>query len=145
MATDALILGPVEFTDWSAPEHMPLGGRQALAVHKLIGGRRVIDTLGSDEADITWNGQFWGDNAFSTALILDQLRTAGGQLPLFVMGKAYQVVIADFRYEAIRFPQHFTYSITCVVASDPSLGFLGAIASIGNLIATDISAAASLF
>ena len=70
MPLDVLLLGPIAFTDYSPPECMPFGGRQQMAVHKLIGGQRVIDTLGPDDEDIQWSGRFFGAGALSTCLAL---------------------------------------------------------------------------
>jgi len=60
ITTDILILGPVAFDNFSPPERMPFGGKQAMAVHKYIGGSRVLDTTGPDDADIHWSGFFLG-------------------------------------------------------------------------------------
>ena len=46
MPLDVLLLGPIAFADFATPDCAPFGGRQQMAVHKLIGGQRVIDTLG---------------------------------------------------------------------------------------------------
>ena len=48
MSTDTLTLGGFAFTGYSTPDVMMGGGRQAMVVHKLPGGMRVIDTLGHD-------------------------------------------------------------------------------------------------
>jgi len=96
MPLDVLLLGPIAFTDYSPPECMPFGGRQQMAVHKLIGGQRVIDTLGPDDEDIQWSGRFFGAGALSTCLALDSLRAAGQVLPLSYAGMAYTIVIQVF-------------------------------------------------
>lgn len=147
MATDILVLGPVEFSDWSAPESLPQGGRQGMNVHKLPGGRRVIDTMGPDDADISWSGKFYGATAMSQALTLDMLKSLGSPLPLLMTGNAYTVVISEFTYSAIRYPQYLTYSITCVVSSSFGIASLSGsiVASLDNLISSDLSSALSLF
>jgi hypothetical protein len=58
MSTDTLTLGGIVFDDFSTPHHMPLGGQQAMVVHRLPGGSRVIDTLGPDDDDYSWDGTF---------------------------------------------------------------------------------------
>lgn len=45
MANDVLVLGNLTFDEWSTPERIGFGGKQALQVHKLPGGSRVVDTL----------------------------------------------------------------------------------------------------
>jgi len=41
------------------------GGAQMMAIHKLIGGQRVIDTLGPDDENISWTGRFVGAGTVS--------------------------------------------------------------------------------
>jgi hypothetical protein len=43
-----LTLGGIVFDDFSTPSAMGAGGKQAMVIHKLPGGSRVIDTLGLD-------------------------------------------------------------------------------------------------
>ena len=142
MATDQLILGGLTFDDWSTPERMPFGGKQAMAVHKLPGGSRVIDTLGPDEMDLTWSGAFWGDGTYETALALNGMRQAGQPVSLSFAGQFYEVVIADLHVDICRYPLHATYSLTCVVSSSPMAGILGGVtSSIDTLVAADIATA----
>jgi hypothetical protein len=128
MPLDVLLLGPIAFTDYSPPERMPFGGRQQMAVHKLIGGQSVIDTLGPDDEDIQWSGRFFGAGALSTCLALDSLRAAGQVLPLSYAGMGYTVVIQDFRADIRRLPLWVEYEIRCVVSTNGAHGLLGAIA-----------------
>jgi len=78
----SLILGGFTFIDYAIPEEVPQGGEHHLVVHKLIGGNRVIDAMGPDDADISWSGRFQGPTATPKANALDPLRRAGAQLPL---------------------------------------------------------------
>ncbi len=115
-----------------------------MVVHKLPGGARVIDTLGSDDMDISWHGQLFGTGAYATSLALDALRRAGNPLPLVFAGQAYTVVIAHFRAEIERFPLLVHYHIGCVVVTN----FLGSAvsAAIGGatLAASDLASAMAL-
>lgn len=138
--TDVMFLGPVIFTDFSKPGPLQFGGRQAMAMHKLPGGARVIDTLGQDDMDLTWSGRFYQSDAYDTCLLLDALRRAGTALPLVFGGQYFTVVIADFRSEIVRLPHLMNYSITCVVQD--SFNVIGAIVSaVDSLIGPDINAA----
>src|SRR6266436_2885584 len=119
----ALILGGFTFTDYAIPEMVPQGGDHHLVVHKLIGGNRVVDAMGPDDADISWSGRFQGPAATGQAMALDQLRKAGAQLPLVVDSQFYTVAIRKFEWDYQR-PYQILYKITCVVVS--SMG--GAIA-----------------
>ncbi len=142
---DVLILGPITFTNFSTPERMPFGGRQAMAVHKLLGGSRVIDTFGPDDMDIHWEGQFFGSDAYPTCLALDALRAAGNPLPLSFGGQGYSVVIGEFHADIRRLPLWIEYHISCVVASHGAQGSLiSVVAGTDSLIAADLSGALAL-
>lgn len=142
---DVLILGPIIFTDFGVPERMPFGGRQAMAVHKLLGGRRAIDTLGPDDHDIYWRGTFYGNDAYSTCLALDALRAQGQPMPLSFAGQSFVVVIAEFRADIERLPQLIEYSITCVISQNGGQGVLGAIGfGAGSLLSGDLTSAIAL-
>jgi len=116
---DVLQLGGFQFSGFSIPDLMPLGGRQNMTIHKLPGGSRVIDTLGPDEHDISWRGQFFQDNAINICVQLDAMRRQGSLIPLIVAGQSTQVVISEFTYSIRRMPMWIEYSITCVVNQKP--------------------------
>jgi hypothetical protein len=144
MANDQLILGGIVFSDWSTPSKMPFGGKQALAVHKLSGGRRVIDTLGPDEMDIQWSGTFWGQTAYEDSLALNALRISGAQVGLSFAGQFYMVVVSDVHIDIERLPMYATYSVSCVVSQNVMAGALGSvIASADSLVSADIATALS--
>lgn len=141
---DVLTLAGFAFTGFSPPDHMPFGGKQDMVVHKLPGGSRVIDTLGPDEADISWRGTFFGDDAYDNALYLDSLRAAGAQVNLSWGGQSRLVIIAEFHPYVVRLPNWVEYEITLTVASNPQLGVLTAIPStIDALISSDLATAAA--
>jgi hypothetical protein len=121
---DNLILAGITFEnfDYAPPSHMPFGGQQAMIVHKLPGGTRVIDTLGPDEDDITWNGFFYTPNALYNCMRLDALRGAGQVVTLTYAGMSRQVVIKHFKANIRRYPQWVEYEISCVVSNNPQLG-----------------------
>jgi hypothetical protein len=145
MPTDILTLGGIVFEGYSPPSEMMGGGNQAMVVHKLPGGARVIDTLGPDDADIRWDGEFFGDTAAATALALDAMR-AGGQVQPLVWGSQFRlVIVSNFVYRAKRWPVWVAYSITCTVYQNPAQGNLSAQApSIDTLVGTDLGSAAEI-
>src|SRR4051812_12743879 len=104
MATDVLILGGIVFDEWSTPEKLPFGGKQAVAVHKLPGGARVVDTLGPDEMDITFGATLWGDGAYAVGLELNGLRQSGTPVALSFGGQFYLVVVQDCVIKLERYP-----------------------------------------
>jgi hypothetical protein len=143
--SDTLTLGGISFDGFSTPDAMGAGGKQAMVVHKLPGGQRVIDTLGPDEDNIVWSGKFFGNDSESKVLGLDGLRAAGQVLSLTFAGQFRSVIIDTFSYRWRRFPVWAEYQISCMVYQNPSLGALGgSIGSIDSLILADLSFAAGL-
>jgi hypothetical protein len=141
---DVLILGGIAFDDFSTPETMMGGGAQTMVVHKLPGGARVIDTLGPDEAEVTWRGQFFGNDAYDNALALDAMRAAGLVVPLIWGGQFRSVVIQNFVYRVRRLPAWVEYEIACTVARNPMLGDLtSAPPSFDGLVSADLGNASS--
>jgi hypothetical protein len=137
---DTLSLGGINFDGFSTPDAMGAGGKQAMVVHKLPGGSRVIDTLGPDEDNITWSGLFYGNDAYDKVLALDGLRAAGAVLPLTFGGQFRSVIIDTFSYRIRRLPVWVEYQISCCVYQNPSLGPLTSVLStIDTLVGADLS------
>jgi hypothetical protein len=142
---DTLTLGGIPFDGFSTPSKMGAGGKQHMVVHKLPGGDRVIDTLGPDEDNIAWGGEFFGNGAFANALALDGMRAAGQVLTLTFGGQFRSVIIDHFEYKVRRLPVWVEYNISCMVYQNPSLGGIGgSIGNIDSLISADLSFAISL-
>lgn len=120
----ALVLGTVTFDGWEMPETMPFGGSQLLRKHRLIGGKKVIDAVGPDDAPLTWKGRFRGPLASLRARQLDTMRRAGKALVLSYDTFAYRVVIERFSADYERFYE-IPYSITCEVIEDLIAGEVG--------------------
>ena len=115
-----LVLGDLNFSRFEVPEHIQFGGDQMLAAHKLVGGKRIVDAMGRDDAPLGWAGMFIGQNASDRARYLNFMRIAGAQRTLTWAEYAYKVVIKtalmDFRrvYE-------IPYTISCEVVEDMTL------------------------
>jgi hypothetical protein len=145
MTTDTFILGGIVFDQWSTPRDIHLGGAQAMAIHKLPGGSRFIDTLGPDDDDYSWNGTFYGDDAKENIRALDALRISGAAVPLVWGGNFWTVIVSHFKGMPIRYPQLWHFDITIVVSSNSMSGALGAITQgIDQLLAADMATAMSL-
>lgn len=122
MTPDLIVkLGDFAFSEEELPESISLGGGQMVAVHKMIGGARVIDSMGPDPSALTWSGWSVGEQAMDRMMYLDSLRAKGGELQLTFSKLVYRVLIASFRYVMQRQYQ-FTYSITLEVIEDMNLG-----------------------
>lgn len=115
-----LKLGEFEFSGFEIPEKIPFGGAQHLAVHRLIGGKRIIDAMGEDDAPLQWTGLFTGATAHQRARYLDTLRVKGAPLQLTWAEFKYLVVIKEFRADYHRFYE-IPYNITCEVADDQTM------------------------
>ena len=137
-----LTLGGFQFDSFSTPPRIGAGGKQAMRVHKLPGGARVVDTLGPDEDNISWSGEFFGNDTAGDIAFLDGLRAGGVVLELTFAGQFRSVIIDTFQYHWRREPLWAEYSISCLVYQNPSLGNLTATTGgIDALITSDLSAA----
>ncbi len=114
-----LTLDDFIFRDAEIPEQITFGGDQKLAVHRLVGGSRVVDAMGRDDAALEWSGLFLGQDAVRRARHLDGLRIAGRQLDLTWNEFSYKVVIKSFRAPFERFYK-IPYTISCEVVQDNS-------------------------
>lgn len=112
-----LLLGDFLFQDFEIPEKIPFPAKQALAVHKLIGGARVIDAMGSDPDPIKWTGRFQGGDAVGRARQLEAMVEAGQQVQLVCGEIARTVVVESFTFDYER-PYQGPYEICCVVIPD---------------------------
>ena len=139
-----IFLGSIVFTDLEIPERVPFGGDQALAVHKLIGGVRVVDAMGPDDMDLSWSGRFQGPLATLRARQLDALRASGAEVPLTFGAFTYLVVVKHAALNFERFYQ-IPYSVTCLPVASPSFGgVLALAASLDSLVFGDMASVVTL-
>lgn len=83
---------------FECPQMLNGGGKQKLAVHDLIGGKRIVDAMGNMNDDIAWHGSFLGITAFDEASYLGYLRNQGNDL-IFTYGFfKYLVKIKEFKF-----------------------------------------------
>lgn len=111
-----LIVGNVEFTGLEVPESVSIGAKQQLVVHKLVGGKRVVDVLGLDYKNIRWSGWMTGATAGDRVTEIETLRDAGLPLNFNMDGYHFSVMIEDFeaRFEHV---YRRYYSIDLLVVS----------------------------
>jgi hypothetical protein len=107
----------ITFEDVELPQSVAWGGEQAMAVHQLIGGDRVIDSLGAKPAPIAWDGILFGQTAVERARYLDTVRQGGAAVVLTWDEFAYVGVISRFSANYLQ-PWHVRYSITIEVMRD---------------------------
>lgn len=137
-----LVLGSIIFEGFEIPEQIGLGGDQMLSVHKLLGGQRVIDTMGPDERDLEWSGLFFGPQAQLRARALDALRISGKLVPFILDTNMRQVVVRSFKWDYQRIYQ-IRYSISCVVFTSTGL-FGNGPGSLDDLVTGDLGIATGL-
>ncbi|MGF6154038.1 hypothetical protein [Pseudomonas fluorescens] len=92
-----VILGDFEFQGLEVPESAtPGAGKQQLIIHKLVGGRRVIDVMGVDYNNLTWSGWILGATAGERVTDLERMRDEGQLLPFSLDSYHFSVVIQSF-------------------------------------------------
>jgi hypothetical protein len=138
-----LTLGGILFQGFEVPESIATGGDQALVVHKLPGGARLIDAMGADNRDIAWSGRFRGNAAESRARRLDGYRIAGQALELAWSGYRYQVLVRSFEAQFMQ-PFEIPYSISCTVLADEAAPILSGIPGLDEIIGADLVNALTL-
>lgn len=92
----AVTLGSVTLQGFEVPDEAPWGGEQALTVHKMIGGARVIDAMGRDDRLVEIKGLFLSPDADSRAQQIDAMRKAGLPVIWSYGSHVYSVVIRAF-------------------------------------------------
>jgi len=142
--SEYLLIGPVLLQDFELPERVLWGGRQRLAVHRLPGGRRVVDAMGRDDADIVWSGVFSGADAVLRARELDLMRATGGVWPLTWGSFFYSVVVARFDADYSR-ENWIPYRIACTVLRDEASAVVEEGLSLAAGVLGDVGMAAGLF
>jgi hypothetical protein len=141
MSEIALILGPIVFKDFEIPARIAIGGKQRLAVHQLVGGGRVVDALGRDDAEISFEGVFAGSDATLRARMLDELRAAGQPLSLTWDVFYYTVVVSRFAAD-YRSSWWIPFCVTCTVLRDEAAAFSEAVVTVAQSALADIAVAA---
>jgi hypothetical protein len=137
-----LNLGGMAFDDFEIPGRMLFGGAQQLAMHRLIGGVRVIDAMGRDDAAVRWSGIFSGNDASMRARMLDAMRAAGGALNLAWDAFCYTVIIERLDLD-FRNPWWIPYRISCAVVMDKAQNNAVPLPELSDSILGDLTSASA--
>ena len=137
-----LTLGGLGLDGFEVPASVRFGGAQRAAVHKLLGGARVIDTMGRDDSLLRWSGILSGGDASDRARTLDAMRVAGSVLALAWDAFCYDVVITQLDLE-FRNPWWITYQIECTVLIDLAQSVVLAVPDVSGGIIADVTAASA--
>ena len=137
-----LYLDSVGFKHFEVPDNIRAGGAQSLFKHKYPGGTRTIDTMGPDDADITWSGLFLDGTAQDRCKQLDIIRRQGNPVVLTWAGYQYLVVVANFEWNFKRIWQ-IEYSIALAVVQDNTQPAQASSTNVDSQITSDASQAST--
>lgn len=112
-----LVLDDLTFSRYEVPQNIVFGGEQSLAVHELVGGKRIVDAMGRQDKTLDWSGIFVGENASERARYLNYLRVAGTQHELTWGEYWYSVIVKSVELDYHR-AYEIPYRISCVVLED---------------------------
>ncbi|WP_313188889.1 hypothetical protein [Pantoea sp.] len=112
-----LMLGEFEFMQFEVPERIAIRGRQKIIQHQLIGGRRIIDVLGTGYEPLAWSGIITGLQAGERVRALELMRDKGHPVVLTLDDYRFTVVITAFS-PVYEFVWRRPYSIEVAVVSN---------------------------
>lgn len=92
-----LSLGSVTFYDVEHPDELPLDFKQLTVVHELIGGGRVIQSLGIQPQEFRWSGYLFEDAVETRVKELAGLCAAGYSIPFTFAQYKFDVIITEFK------------------------------------------------
>jgi hypothetical protein len=129
-------LGSFSFQSMEVPDFIEIGGKHSLAIKKYVGGQRVIDAMGRDDAALTWRGIMLGPTAESRMLELDAIRASGQNVTLAFGTMSYTGVVSEFTGKYRR-TNYVEYTITYEVMADNAAQPANPIASTFQQISAD--------
>jgi len=115
-----LIIGDLLLQGHEVPARISIGGAQAVTIHKLPGGGRIIDAMGADQGVIAWRGLFIGPDAARRARALDMMRQQGSPRILSFGDYTFNVVIVHHEYDYKDRGAVISYRIRCEIVPDPA-------------------------
>lgn len=134
-------IGSVGLSAFEVPSSVRFGGTQRVAIHRLYGGGRVVECLGPDPSEISFEGAFTGPDAALRARTVENLRVSGQAVWLtwdsFRFNVVVQTLAADYRS-----PWWIWFRIVCVVASTSGPA-VSALAATAGQIADDVASVVS--
>lgn len=132
-----LTLGDIVFDGFEIPASIEGGGEQAMKIHKLLGGKRIVDALGRDDGEYAWSGRFQGSNAEARAQAVDQMRMAGQPVTLSWGSRAYTVMVKHFKWTWERVYQ-ILYSLSVEIIDDNTTAPTAPTATLDDLVGGDM-------
>jgi hypothetical protein len=140
-----LIVGDFEFSGLEVPESVTVGGKQQLVVHKLVGGKRVVDVMGVGYDNMSWSGWFTGATAGDRVTELETLRDLGNPLTFNMDGYYFSVVIQHFsaRFDFV-YRRYYTIDLLVIARLDSPITGNALSGTLDALINSDVGEALGL-
>ncbi|GGY07082.1 LysM peptidoglycan-binding domain-containing protein [Paludibacterium paludis] len=114
-----LRLGDIEFTGLELPEQIGIHLQQRLVSHDLVGGARIVDTLGAFYEPVEWSGTLDGPGAVARDEALRALAADAGTHMLNWDVYSFRVVVAGYTSKYLNHA-HIDYTIRCMVLEVPT-------------------------
>jgi hypothetical protein len=134
-------IGPISLQGFEIPSSVRFGGRYRLAVHKLSGGRRIVERLGPDDGEVAFQGTFSGANAEARVRAFDNLRLSGEMVWLTWESFRRRVVVKSFVAD-YHSPWWIPYKVSCVVVHQTGVT-AAQISTLSALVSSDLGNALS--
>lgn len=138
-----LIIGTLILQGYEVPSHITIGGSQAITMHKLPGGGRILDAMGPDDGSVAWRGLFIGPGAAQRARSLDIMRTQGLPQVLSFGDYTFKVVIVHYEYDYQERGAIINYRIRMEIVSDPA-SLIAAVPGIDVALQDDLNTSYAL-
>lgn len=139
-----MTLGGVMFGGMEVPDVMHIAGDQAVTVHQLPGGKRVIDTGGDQPQNIGWQGRFMGSNALARAQSIEALRKQGKAVTFAALGYSWTVKVRSFSFDYSLGGAVIPYQIDLVVGTSSGTSFgITSTSVLSALVGTGVTSALS--
>jgi hypothetical protein len=134
-----LTLGKFTFKDFEIPAHIAFPAKQQTVIHKLVGGKRVIDVLGVDYDPITWSGIITGKKAGDRVRMLETMRDTGAIVTMTLDSYSFDVVVTSFvpTFEFI-YRRPYTIELAVVKRNDAPVQVDALTGALNALINSDI-------
>ena len=115
----SVTIGTLTLGDFEIPESIRTRGDQVLAVHRLVGGGKVINAMGRDDAPIRLSGIWSGPSAMQRCRAMDAMRDAGRPVPLTWGVRLYTAVIRSHEAEDRHNQYWIPFTVECEVYPPP--------------------------
>ena len=138
-----LVIGALTLQGYEVPSRITIGGAQAVTIHKLPGGGRIIDAMGADDGSIAWRGLFVGPDASQRARSLDIMRIQGTPQTLSFGDYTFNVIVVHCDYDYQQRGSIINYRIRTERVTAPS-SFTAGLPSLDFALQDDLGVSRTL-